>query len=360
MIGKCIWEIEELIDTSVTILALKSEGITKVSPSRDHFLWLGDHIGVQGSKEEIKEFKEAFGLTEIKGFQDFKHSFNESNAGYSEAVIVPGSRFLGNKIRHFHFRQEFGISILAIIRGDDIFKGKEMQELVLQLGDTFVLFGTWKDQAGIGKSRNVALVGDIPTEQERPQKVLFAIFFFALSLGLVIFTDLKLSIALLTGAIGMIIFGVIHIDEAYRAVSWKTVFLLACLIPLGYSMEHTGTAAWIAQQTIQHLGDVNEYIYQLAIAILATIFSLVMSNVGATVLLVPLAINIALETGGNPAIYALIVALATSNAFILPTHQVSALVMGPGGYKVKDFLRIGALMSILFIVVMLTAVNLFM
>ena len=103
------------------------------------------------------------------------------------------------------------------------------------------------------------------------------------SLGLVIFTDLKLSIALLTGAIGMIIFGVIHIDEAYRAVSWKTVFLLACLIPLGYAMEHTGTAAWVAQQTIQHLGNVNQYIYQLAIAILATIFSLVMSNVGATV-----------------------------------------------------------------------------
>ncbi|MCB1594951.1 MAG: anion permease, partial [Xanthomonadales bacterium] len=226
-------------------------------------------------------------------------------------------------------------------------------------GDTFVIFGGWRDQAGISRSRNVAVVGDIPTQQERPQKVPFALFFFAVALSLVIFTKLKLSIALLTGAIGMIITGVIHIDEAYRAVSWKTVFLLACLIPLGYAMEHTGTAAWVAQQTITHLGSVSQYIYQLAIAILATVFSLVMSNVGATVLLVPLAINIALETGGNPAIYALIVALGTSNAFILPTHQVSALIMGPGGYKVKDFLRVGSLMSIIFIAVMLITVNLF-
>lgn len=358
-IGKCIWEIEELIDNSVSILALKSEGQIKLSPSRDYFLWLGDRIGVQGLEQEIDDFADKFNLTPVKGFHEFKHSFNDSISGYSEAVIVPGSRFLGKKLCDFHFRQEFGINIIAISRGDEIIKGNDMQNIELQLGDTFVVFGSWKDQAGIGKSRNVALVGDIPTEQQRPHKIPHALLFFGIALGLVIFTDLKLSLALLTGAIGMIVFGVINIDEAYRAVSWKTVFLLACLIPLGFAMENTGTAAWIAQEAIALLGDVNQYIYQIAIAILAMIFSLVMSNVGATVLLVPLAINIALEIGGNPMVYALIVALGTSNAFILPTHQVSALVMGPGGYKVKDFLRVGIFMSLLFISVMIFAVNLF-
>jgi di/tricarboxylate transporter len=83
-----------------------------------------------------------------------------------------------------------------------------------------------------------------------------------------------------------------------------------------------------------------------------------MSNVGATVLLVPLAINIAIGAGGNPAVFALIVALATSNAFLIPTHQVNALIMGPGGYKVIDFIRAGGVMSVLFLVVLISVINL--
>ena len=174
---------------------------------------------------------------------------------------------------------------------------------------------------------------------------------------MIIFTDYRLSVALLVGAMGMILTNVISIDEAYNSVSWKTVFLLASLIPLGQAMERTGTAAWIAQEIMIILGDVPEIAIQVALAVLATIFSLVMSNVGATTILVPIAVSIALATGANPTTYALIVALSTSNAFILPTHQVNALIMGPGGYRVADFIRVGTPMSIIFIVVMLTMVN---
>ncbi|HFC30110.1 MAG TPA: SLC13 family permease, partial [Oceanospirillales bacterium] len=359
LIGMTIQEVETMLNNKIDVLALKSEGHRRLSPPRNHFIWAGDAIGVMGSKKDIESFAENYQLETVNGFKLFKHSFNKSNSGFSEAVIVPSSRFLGKKLSDFHLRQEFGVNIIAISRSDTVYRGNEIYDITLQLGDTFVLFGGWQDQAAMSKDRNVALVGDIPTELERPQKVPFALFFFAVSIGLVIFSDLRLSVSLLTGAIGMIITGVIHIDEAYRTVSWKTVFLLACLIPLGYAMEHTGTAAWVAQKTIAGLGNVNQYVYQFAIAFLAMSFSLVMSNVGATILLVPLAINIALEIGGNPAVYALIAALGTSNAFILPTHQVSALIMGPGGYKVKDFMRVGSLMSLIFIFVMLTGVNLF-
>ncbi len=359
LVGKTLAELEKLLEDGVTILALSSENKRELAPPRDEFIWSGNSLGLLGDKQLIEDFSEKYKLTIQPYSKEFKHAFNKSNSGFSEAVIVPNSQFLGKQIRNFHFHQEYGTVIIAISRGDKIYKGLSIYNLSLRLGDTLVIYGDWKNQLELSKSRNVAIVGDLPTEELRPQKVPFALFFFAVSIGLVIFSDLRLSIALLTGAIGMIITGVIHIDEAYRAVSWKTVFLLASLIPLGFAMEHTGTAAWIAQQTISHLGNVNQYIYQIALAILAASFSLVMSNVGATVLLVPLAINIALETGGNPAVYALIVALGTSNAFILPTHQVSALIMGSGGYKVKDFLRVGSLMSVIFIGVMLLGVNLF-
>jgi di/tricarboxylate transporter len=175
---------------------------------------------------------------------------------------------------------------------------------------------------------------------------------------MIIFTDYRLSISLMVGALGMILTGVISIDEAYGAVSWKTVFLLASLIPLGYAVETTGTAAWIAQELLRALGDVPILVLQIAMALLATFFSLVMSNVAATALLVPLAISLALATGADPAVFALTVALATSNAFLIPTHQVNALIMGPGAYRVADFVKVGSLMTIIFLAVMLTVVNL--
>ena len=179
-----------------------------------------------------------------------------------------------------------------------------------------------------------------------------------MALSLILFTDLKLSVALLTGAMGMVLSGVLRIEEAYSAVSWSTVFLLASLIPLGLAVETTGTAAWIADQVISVVGNMPVWVIQSALALLATFFTLVMSNVGATVLLVPLAVNIAIGVDANPAVFALTVALATSNSFLIPTHQVNALIMGPGGYRVRDFLRAGSLMTILFLVVLIPMMNL--
>ena len=106
------------------------------------------------------------------------------------------------------------------------------------------------------------------------------------------------------------------------------------------------------------LGDVPTWGLQAALAVLATFFTLVMSNVGATVLLVPLAVNLAVASGADPAVFALTVAIATSNSFLIPTHQVNALLMGPGGYRVADFMRAGGIMTVLFLVVMLVMMNL--
>jgi di/tricarboxylate transporter len=161
----------------------------------------------------------------------------------------------------------------------------------------------------------------------------------------------------MTGAIGMIVSGVITMDEAYRAVSWKTVFLLAGLLPLGHAVETSGLANYLAQHAIVHVGDVPPWALQTLLAVLATAFTLVISNIGATVLLVPIAINLALNTGANPAMFALTVAISTSNSFLLPTHQVNALIYGPGGYKVADFLRVGSIMTVLFLTASLLTLN---
>lgn len=355
MVGMRISEAERL-EGAPLMLAIQNTDEPRLAPPADEMIWVGTVLGVMGTREQVGEFALANKLRLQPRLRTFGNLFNPTRAGISEVVIPPGSKLVGQTIAEARLRSRFGISVLAINRRSEIIT-QDLRELELQVGDCLVSHSTWRDLASVARDKDFIVATDIPKEEQRPQKVTHALSFFSLSMFLIIFTDFQLSIALLAGAVGMVLTGVLSMDEAYQSISWKTVFLMASLIPLGIAMEVTGTAAWLAQQVLSALGEVPEIVVQTALAVLATIFTLVMSNVGATVLLVPIAINIALETGGNPAIYALIIGLATSNAFILPTHPVNALIMGPGGYQVKDFIRVGGMMTLIFLVVMLAAVN---
>lgn len=315
-------------------------------------------LAVMASDFALNRFVEVNELDLKQVMQTFAEALTPTRAGMSEIVIPPSSDLIGKTPRELSLRSTRGLTVLVVYRD-----GKNLTDISdepFHSGDTIIAHSPWEDLQKLEDDRDfVILTDDYPRQEDtRPKKLVHALAFFGLSLFLVIFTDLRLSVALLTGAVGMVLTGVISIDEAYDAVSWKTVFLLASLIPLGVAVENSGTANWIADQTLKILGDVPEFVLLTVIAILSTFFTLVMSNVGATVLLVPLAINIAVKVGANPAIFAVTVALATSNSFIIPTHQVNALLMGPGGYKVTDYLKAGGIMTILFLVVMLVMVNL--
>jgi len=178
-------------------------------------------------------------------------------------------------------------------------------------------------------------------------------------LAQIIFFKMQLSVALMSGALGMIITGVLTVDEAYQSVDWMTVFLLAGLIPLGYAFEQTGTAAYIAKTILEIIGEVQPIVLLAVVGVMTSFFTLVISNVGATVLLVPLCMNMALMAGGDPRMAALVVGLSASNTFVLPTHQVNALIMRPGGYRTVDYAKAGVVMTFIFLAVMLTVIYFF-
>jgi di/tricarboxylate transporter len=227
-----------------------------------------------------------------------------------------------------------------------------------QAGDTLVVHTQWDVLTRISDDPNfVVVTSDYPQENLRPKKAGWAMTFFAISLGLVLFTDIRLSLCLMIGVAGMISARVISLDEAYRSVGWNTVFLLASLIPLGQAVQSTGTSEWIAQGLLVYLADWPQWALQTVVAVLAIAFTLVMSNVGATVLLVPLAVSIAMASGADPALFAMTVAISTSNSFLIPTHQVNALITGPAGYRAKDFLKTGGIMTLLFLVVSMVMMN---
>ena len=273
-------------------------------------------------------------------------------------MIPPDSDLINKSIRESDIRRKFGMRILTVYRIDQVID-EELASLELQAGDTLVVHSRWQDMIKVAKDKRFAVVTDFPKEEFRTNKLRNASVAFVLAIGLVLFSDLPLALALMVGALGMIIGGVLEVEEAYQAVSWQTVFLLACLIPLGLAMEQSGAAQYLAFYALNLMDGFPVWGIQLFLAVIATVFTLVMSNVGATVLLVPLAIQMALGVGADPAIFALTVALATSNSFLLPTHQVNALIMGPAGYTVRDYMRAGGGMTVLFLIVMLLMLNLF-
>jgi len=215
-------------------------------------------------------------------------------SGITEAIVTPRSELVGKTFHEYQFRKNLQVNPLALYR-----RGKVILEDISEI-------------------------------------------------------KIQLSISLLTGAVGMILTKVLSLDEAYRSVDWMTVFLLAGLIPLGLAFDETGAASYLASSLAGLMeGGLTPITLFLLIGFLTSFFTLVTSNIGATVLMIPLAMNMAVQCSADPRMVALLVAVAASNTFVLPTHQVNALIMRPGGYKVKDYVRAGSGMTILYIAVVM-------
>ncbi|HHA18740.1 MAG TPA: SLC13 family permease, partial [Methylophaga sp.] len=294
LVGHVLNDIES--DEHIRIIAA-IKGNTKdvtIGPNgvaRDYTIEAHTILGVLATDEHVKQFAHDYSLDVKDNLKFFSETLSSSRSGVAEVVIPPGSQLIDKSARDVWLRKTYGLAMVALHReGETLGTGEGIRDLPFHAGDTLVVHTLWNNLDRIVKDKNfVVVTTEYPHEETRPHKVGWAGLFFAIALSMVLFTDLKLSVALLTGAIGMVLSGVLKIDEAYEAVSWKTVFLLASLIPLGLAVETSGTAGWIAEQTLKVVGDQPIWVIQTSIAILATFFTLVMSNVGATVLLVPLA-----------------------------------------------------------------------
>ncbi len=353
LIGSDIDYLRAQSNYRISVVALMRDGDIRLAPTRATQFQAGDVLGLLGKPDHVQQFAERFKLEERAQIDVLAELLSPTYSGISEIVIAPRSSLIGKTMREIRFRQRYTTTVLAIYRSQAPIT-ERLSDIPLQAGDALLVHSSWRALSLLDSDPNFIVISDYPRQDLhiQPEKVGYALLFFALAIALALFTHLRLAVALMTGALGMILTGVLRIDEAYRSVDWRTVFLLAGLIPLGIAVENSNTAAWIAHGVLGLLGEVPGWVLLSVIAILATLFTLVMSNVGATVLLVPLAVEIALGAGADPRIFVLAVGLAASNSFVLPTHQVNALIMGPGGYRNTDFLRAGGIMTVLFLLVL--------
>ncbi len=328
------------------------------APLPDETIRPGDEIVVVGPQEFVEHMAEDLGWELRPELTTFAEELSPNNAGIMEGIVTPRSEFMGKTIAELRIRERFQVSPLAIFRGDKIFVSG-LSDIIIESGDALLLHGRWEMFHMLKGLPDLVFTETVKGELLRTDKAKVALMWLAVSLIMILGFHVQLSIALLTGALGMVLTKVLTIDEAYQSVDWMTVFLLGGLIPLGMAFENTGAAKFIADTIMAALGTPSALVLLTVIGILTSFFTLVASNVGATVLLVPLSMNMALNAGVDPRVAALTVAVAASNTFVLPTHQVNALIMRPGGYRTVDYVKSGAGMTVLYMVVMISALMLF-
>jgi len=348
--GKTREEAELWTKHRLNLLALADGDDVFYAPWRHTPFAAGQRLVLLGDQTDLIRFVSEYELLFKKDRRPFKHLETAGHVGFAELIIPVRSPVIGNTLREIAFRKTYGIEPIMLLSGEGEKRGN-FSDQVLQPGNAIIVHGRWQQIKAMADNINFVLVTPVEateaTEESRP---ILAMLCFVGSIILALF-GFPLSLGLLTGALAMILLRIVPIDEAYRAVDWKTVFLLAGLIPLGLAMDRTGAAAYLASQMMQVLEGTHAIVVLFAVGIFATLFSLFMSNVAATVLLVPLAMIIADATGIPPRGLALLVAICASNSFVLPTHQVNALLMSPGGYKNADFIRAGGIMTIIFLVI---------
>ncbi|MEO6365399.1 MAG: SLC13 family permease, partial [Luteimonas sp.] len=311
-----------------------------------------------GGKAQVADFAQNHFLCVSTRLREFGDLFNPSRAGISEAVVPPNSKFIGKNSAELQLRKQHNISLLAVNRDKQVLR-ENVRQLPLRAGDMLVLHSIWQDLAEAASDKDFVVVTDFPKGEQRPHKFKLAMAIFAVTMLLALSSRIPVSIALMTGVAGMLVAGVLNMDEAYASINWKTVFLMACLIPLGWAMDSSGAAAWVAGNTLERLpGGIPIWLLEFAVGLLTTAFALVISHVGATIVMVPMAINFALAAGGNPVAFALIVALSASNNFMTASNPVMSMITGPGNYTSKDLWRVGGPLSLVYTVIVVVAVNL--
>jgi di/tricarboxylate transporter len=351
----------------VNIVAIvRADGVFDPAPAPSTILRPGIGICAFGPEDAVRRFAHEFHLVLRKSPLRFKHTvFNPGFSGCVELVVSPRSRLIGRTIKEISFRETFGVNVLALHQGETIYYQK-LADRPLQAGDAIFAQGPWRQFHNLQEHHQaLILISRYEKEFQEPENTRPALLCFLGTLALMLlssfyfqkqaYNPIPLSVCLMLGAVGMIVSGVFSIKEAYEAVEWRTVFLLSGLIPLGMAVQQTGTAEWIAQGIVAGLGSyLTPLTLLVVLALLSCCFTLVMSNVGACTLLVPLGISLASQIGVDARVAVIVVGLGVSNSFILPTHQVNALYMGPGEYRTKDYIKIGVPLSAIYILTLVT------
>ena len=355
LINKKIAECTLREDFSVSIVAIERGGKRLFSISPETVIEDGDTLILEGKEEDFRRRDVEPFMEHLESPEWHEHDFQSRALTVVEAMLSPRSRLIGETLRSSHFRDKYGMNVLAIWRRDEEII-INLADVPLEFGDALLLQGPREKFAVMRDDPDLILLMQKEVAAITvPGKGRAALLIVLAALILAIFLPDLTGAIMLGGALAMMLTGILTTEQAYSSIGWKTVFLVAGILPMGIALTKTNTAAMMANGVVSALGPFGP-LALLAGLFLVTMFLVQAINGAAVAAIIgPIAIQVAQQTGINPRALTMGVALATSMAFITPLgHPVNILVMSPGGYNFRDFMKIGLpLTVILFIVVMI-------
>jgi di/tricarboxylate transporter len=312
-----------------------------------------DVLIVRGSPKTILKIQESQGLEIVTDVEMGDTELTTGETTIAEVLIPTRSELVGKTLKEIAFRDRYNVAVLALWRHGEPLLGKLAEE-PLEFADVLLAQGH-RDRINLLRTDpDFLLLEPVALETRRTQKAPFAMSIFAIMLGSVILGWLHISAAAVLAAILMVLTRCLTMDEAYEAVEWKSVFLIAGMLPMGIAMQKTGTAQFLADLIIAAVGELGPQMTMVGLFILTTIITEFMSNAAAAVLVAPIAISTAQSLGADPRAFVMGVGIAASNSFLFPIgHQANVLVFGPGGYKFFDFTKVGLPLTLLIWVLMI-------
>jgi len=333
-------------DYDLTVIALVRDGKTQTALHRDTRLQPYDLLMVEGSAENLLRSRETLGLVIEAEHKLELEEIDEEQAHIVEATLAPRSPMIGRTLRQMRFRDRYGFTALAIWRQGEVLT-QRLRDVRLRFGDTLLLRGPRRRLPALQESNKFLVLEPVKVELRRQRKAPIAVGIMALVLVLATLVGFDISTAMVTGSLLMVLLGVLTMDEAYESIEWRSVFLIAGMLPLGLAMEATGTARFLADLLIGLLGGLGPLGVLAGIYILGSMITEPMSNAAAAVLVVPIAIDTALGLGANPQAFVLAAVIGAATSFLTPVgHQANVLVFGPGGYRFFDYTRVGAPLNV--------------
>ena len=335
------------------VLAIFREGKLGVMPRGDEVLEGADLLLIEGQPTDLDVLR---GLQELEidtTLPDTQGAFESERLTLMDATLDPRTRLAGRTVGELEFRERYGIELAGIWReGEPV--GTDLADERLQIGDALLLLGP-RDRLQLLASDSDFLVLT-PLGQEPPdtRRAPIAALIMLAVVVTVMMGKAPISIAAVVGASIMVLVGCLSMEQAYRAIDWRAIFLIAGMLPLGTAMQDTGAAKYLADQVMLFLGDAGPWPVIMGLYILTAMATMIIPTAALVVLMSPIVLSAMSDMGLAPETAMMAVAMAASASFTSPiSHPANILVMGPGGYRFVDYLKVGVPLTIVvFITVM--------
>jgi len=332
----------------VTILTI-IRGDTRISTGiKDTKLQEGDLLLARGTIDGFMEMQALEGVSIREQTKYADRNLTGDQTALAEAIISPSSSLVGKTLKDVDFRRKHGVFALAVRKHATTIH-KKISLIKLGAGDTLLLQGRREFVRQLADNPDFLMLTEVDVPTVRQEKAIYATLIMVLVVGLAGLGLVPILVAAMIGCVLMIGFGCITMKEAYASIDWFVIFLLAGVIPLGMVMEKTGTAQFMAHQLLQVSESFGPVAIISAFYLLTTLFASIMSHNAAAVVLVPIAIASANELGMNPIPFLMAVTFAASSSLSTPFgYHTNLMVYAAGGYKFKDYIKVGVPLNILF------------